>query len=201
VNQQLKLFRVRVGASCPSSSEFLRVGAGNIKRTWKREEVYVPFRSPFGVRESSQGCDGGIGKGREEKKKRGARVWATKLCLHIAMAADMENGSVLAPTATTDFKDAAVATAAVANGPGDLVNKKPSENGGRQNGEIGINGGGGGGGGDQLEVAATKKVRDAEGRRRRRKQKKKLKDAAAGKREDSAADNDSDKEDAAAVEV
>lgn len=142
---------------------------------------------------------GGIGKGREEKKKRGARVWATKLCLHIAMAADMENGSVLAPTATTDFKDAAVATAAVANGTVDLVNKKPSENGGRQNGEIGINGGGGGG--DQLEVAATKKVRDAEGRRRRRKQKKKLKDAAAGKREDSAADNDSDKEDAAAVEV
>jgi hypothetical protein len=116
------------------------------------------------------------------------------------MAADMENGSVLAPTATTDFKDAAVAAAAVANGTVDLVNKKPSENGGRQNGEIGINGGGGGGG-DQLEVAATKKVRDAEGRRRRRKQKKKLKDAAAGKREDSAAENDSDKEDAAAVEV
>jgi hypothetical protein len=116
------------------------------------------------------------------------------------MAADMENGSVLAPTATTDFKDAAVAAAAaVANGTVDLVNKKPSENGGRQNGEIGINGGGGGG--DQLEVVATKKVRDAEGRRRRRKQKKKLKDAAAGKREDSAADNDSDKEDAAAVEV
>lgn len=130
----------------------------------------------------------------------GARVCATKLCLHIAMAADMENGSVLAPTATTDFKDAAVAAAAVSNGTVDLVNKKPSENGGRQNGEIGINGGGGGGG-DQLEVAATKKVRDAEGRRRRRKQKKKLKDAAAGKREDSAADNDSDKEDAAAVEV
>jgi hypothetical protein len=201
VNQQLKLSRVRVDASCPSSSsEFLRVGAGNIKRTWKREEVYVPFPTPFGVRESSQGCDGGIGKGREEKKKRGARVWATRLCLHTAMAADMENGSVLAPTATTDFKDAAVAAAAVANGTVDLVNKKPSENGGRQNGEIGINGGGGGGG-DQLEVAATKKVRDAEGRRRRRKQKKKLKDAAAGKREDSAADNDSDKEDAAAVEV
>lgn len=129
----------------------------------------------------------------------GARVCATKLCLHIAMAADMENGSVLAPTATTDFKDAAVAAAAVSNGTVDLVNKKPSENGGRQNGEIGINGGGGGG--DQLEVAATKKVRDAEGRRRRRKQKKKLKDAAAGKREDSAAENDSDKEDAAAVEV
>jgi hypothetical protein len=200
VNQQLQLFRVRVGASCPSSSsEFLRVDAGNIKRTWKREEFYVPFRTPFGVRESSQGCDGGIGKGREKEKKRGARVWATKLCLHIAMAADMENGSVLAPTATTDFKDAAVVAAAVANGTMDLVNKKPSENGGRQNGEIGINGGGGGA--DQLEVAATKKVRDAEGRRRRRKQKKKLKDAAAGKREDPAADNDSDKEDAAAVEV
>jgi hypothetical protein len=198
VNQQLKSFRDRVDASCPSSSsEFLRVGAGNIKRTWKREEVYVPLRTPFGVRESSQGCDGGIGKGREEKKRRrGPRVCATKLCLHIAMAADMENGSVLAPTTTTDFKDAAVAAAAVANGTMDLVNKKPSENGGRQNGEIGINGGG-----DQLEIAATKKVRDAEGRRRRRKQKKKLKDAAAGKREDSAADNDSDKEDAAAVEV
>lgn len=66
MNQQLKSFRVRVDASCPSSSsEFLRVGAGNIKRTWKREEVYVPFLTPFGVRESSQGCDGGIGKGRE----------------------------------------------------------------------------------------------------------------------------------------